>query len=287
MYRAKATGRSRHELFDADLRRQALQRLDTESALRRSMGTGDFVVHYQPEVSVASGKVVGVEALVRWHHPESGLTVPANFLPVAEETGLIVAIGEEVFAQACHQAADWRRRYGDDAPTVWVNVSARQLAHPALLDLIRKSCDAWLPAPAALGLEITETDIVPDDELSARTMRALSDLGVRLAIDDFGTGFASLNYLWRFPADVVKIDQTFVKRLDEEREATVLIHAMIQLAHSLGKTTVAEGVETEEQLSRLRRLGCDTVQGYLLARPAPAAEIDRLLGPGGMHRPAP
>jgi EAL domain-containing protein (putative c-di-GMP-specific phosphodiesterase class I) len=136
---------------------------------------------------------------------------------------------------------------------------------------------AWLPRPEALGIEITETDIVPDDDASKRSIQALVDAGVRIAIDDFGTGFASLSYLWRFPADVIKIDRSFVKRLEEEREATVLIAAMIQLAHSLGKKVVAEGVETETQLARLRRLGCDAVQGYLLARPAPAREVDSLL----------
>jgi diguanylate cyclase (GGDEF)-like protein/PAS domain S-box-containing protein len=277
MYRAKTKGRARHEQFDADLRRQALQRMETESALRRAMGLQEFVVHYQPEIDVESGQIVGVEALVRWDHPDHGLTAPANFLPVAEETGLIVAIGEQVFHQACAQAARWHERLGDRAPTMWVNVSARQLASPMLVDVVRSAVEAFLPHPSSLGLEITETDIVPDDELSKRTMEDLTELGVRIAIDDFGTGFASLSYLWRFPADVVKIDRSFVRRLEEEREATVLIAAMIQLAHSLGKTTVAEGVETQEQLQRLRRLGCDAVQGYLVGRPAPGAEIDKLL----------
>jgi diguanylate cyclase (GGDEF)-like protein/PAS domain S-box-containing protein len=278
MYRAKAKGRARHEQFDADLRRQALQRMDTESALRRGMGLQEFVVHYQPEIDVESGQVVGVEALVRWDHPDHGLTAPANFLPVAEETGLIVAIGESVFHQACVQAARWHERFGERAPTMWVNVSARQLASPMLIEVVRAAVEAYLPSPAALGLEITETDIVPDDDMSRRTMRDLTELGVRIAIDDFGTGFASLSYLWRFPAQVVKIDRSFVRRLDEEREATVLVAAMIQLAHSLGKTTVAEGVETEEQLARLRTLGCDAVQGYLLGRPAAADVIEQLLG---------
>jgi len=277
MYRAKSRGRACHEVFDADLRRQAMQRMDTESALRRGMGLQEFVVHYQPEVDMETKRVVGVEALVRWDHPDHGLTSPANFLPVAEETGLIVAIGEQVLLQACRQAAKWHEQFGPSAPTMWVNVSARQLASPVLVDVVREAVASFMPSPRKLGLEITETDIVPDDEVSRRTVQQLSDLGIRLAIDDFGTGFASLSYLWRFPADVVKIDRSFVKRLDEEREATVLIAAMIQLAHSLGKTTVAEGVETEEQLTRLHRLGCDTVQGYLLGRPAPAADIEHAL----------
>ena len=156
---------------------------------------------------------------------------------------------------------------------MWVNVSARQLAMPELVPRLRAVTEEFLPSPSCLGIEITETDIVPDDEGVQRTMRDLTDLGVRIAIDDFGTGFASLSYLWRFPADVVKIDRAFVRRLEEEREATVLIAAMIQMAHSLGKSTVAEGVETAEQLARLKRLECDAVQGYLLGRPAAGPDV--------------
>jgi diguanylate cyclase (GGDEF)-like protein/PAS domain S-box-containing protein len=276
MYRAKATGRSRHVVFDADLRRQALQRLDTESALRRGTGLREFVVHYQPEVDLTTGGVVGLEALVRWDHPDEGLTMPAAFLPVAEETGIIVTIGEQVLEQVCAHAARWRARLGRRTPTVWVNLSARQLASPALPDVLGASMAAHGLDSGAIGLEITETDIVPDDERSALTMRRLTELGHPIAIDDFGTGFASLSYLWRFPASVIKIDQAFVQRLDEGREAAALIEAMIQMAHSLGKTTVAEGVETDAHLALLRELGCDTVQGYLLGRPGPAPEVDLL-----------
>jgi diguanylate cyclase (GGDEF)-like protein/PAS domain S-box-containing protein len=273
MYRAKGRGRARHERFDSQLRAQALERLDIESALRRAVGLEEFLVHYQPEVDLDTERVVGVEALVRWDHPDKGLTSPAAFLPIAEETGLIVDIGYEVFRKAGLQYKAWHDRLGDLTPTMWVNVSSRQLAMPELVPHLRAVTEEFLPSPACLGIEITETDIVPDDERVARTMRDLTDLGVRIAIDDFGTGFASLSYLWRFPADVVKIDQTFVRRLEEEREATVLIAAMIQMAHSLGKSTVAEGVETAEQLTRLKRLECDVVQGYFLGRPAAGADV--------------
>jgi diguanylate cyclase (GGDEF)-like protein/PAS domain S-box-containing protein len=273
MYRAKARGRARHERFDAQLRAQALQRLDIESALRRALGLEEFLVHYQPEVDLDSGRAVGVEALVRWDHPDKGITSPASFLPVAEETGLIVDIGYDVFRRAGRQFEVWHERLGDRTPTMWVNVSARQLAMPELVPRLRAVTEEFLPSPTCLGIEITETDIVPDDERVQRTMGDLTDLGVRIAIDDFGTGFASLSYLWRFPADVVKIDRTFVHRLEEEREATVLIAAMIQMAHSLGKSTVAEGVETAEQLARLRRLECDVVQGYLIGRPAAGPDV--------------
>jgi diguanylate cyclase (GGDEF)-like protein/PAS domain S-box-containing protein len=273
MYRAKGRGRARHERFDARLRAQALERLDIESALRRAVGLEEFLVHYQPEVDLDTDRVVGVEALVRWDHPDKGLTSPAAFLPIAEETGLIVDIGYEVFRKAGRQFKVWHDRLGALTPTMWVNVSARQLAMPELVPRLRAVTEEFLPSPAYLGIEITETDIVPDDEGVQRTMRDLTDLGVRIAIDDFGTGFASLSYLWRFPADVVKIDRTFVRRLEEEREATVLIAAMIQMAHSLGKSTVAEGVETAEQLARLKRLECDAVQGYFLGRPTAGADV--------------
>jgi len=277
MFRAKSRGRARFEVFDADLRRQAMERLEIEGDLRRGLGEHEFVVHYQPEVSTETGEVVGLEALVRWERPGTGTRSPAAFLPVAEETGLIVPIGEAVLEQACAEATRWHAELGDRAPTVWVNVSARQLASLDLVALIDRATSEWLPSPSLLGLEITETDCVPDDEMTRRTMAALVDIGVRLAIDDFGTGYASLSYLSQFPADVVKIDQSFVRRMGEDRDATVLVKAMIDMAHSLGRKIVAEGVETEEQLARLKRLGADTVQGYLIARPQPAREIDALL----------
>lgn len=276
MYRAKSGGRNRFEMFDADLRRQALERLEIESAMRSGLEHDEFVVHYQPEIDLRTDAIVGVEALVRWERPGDGIRSPGAFLPVAEETGLIVPLGESVLRQASAEARRWYAELGDRAPTVWVNLSARQLAS---LDLIPMIEDAVrdLHRPQALGLEITETDIVPDDDLSRRTMEALVDIGVKLAIDDFGTGFASLSYLWRFPAHVVKIDQSFVRKLEDDRDAYVLVKAMIDMAHSLEKTIVAEGVETQEQLDVLRGLGADTVQGYFLGRPQPASQIDDLL----------
>jgi diguanylate cyclase (GGDEF)-like protein/PAS domain S-box-containing protein len=277
MYRAKANGTSGHELFDEELRHLAVRRLETESALRRSLGLHQFRVHFQPELSIATNRVVGFEALVRWAHPVEGLVSPAAFLPVAEETGLIVPIGVEVLRQACAEASSWHRGATGEVPTVWVNVSARQLADPGLLRMVNHAIDEWLPGPRALGLEITETDVVPDDDRSRRNVTALKNLGVQIAIDDFGTGFASLAYLWRFPADVIKIDQSFVARLGDDPDATVLVRAMIDMAHSLGKSIVAEGVETEGQLTVLRGLGCDSVQGYFVHRPMPAAELAPLL----------
>ncbi|MEA3019522.1 MAG: hypothetical protein QOI47_1046, partial [Actinomycetota bacterium] len=277
MYRAKTNGRSRIEVFDAALRRQAIDRLEIEAEVRSGIAQSEFVAHYQPEIEIATGAIVGLEALVRWERSGGDVRSPDSFLPVAEETGLIVPIGETVLEQACAEAARWRTVLGDQAPIVWVNLSARQLASLDLVPMVDNAVRTHLSGPGALGLEITETDVVPDDDMSRRTVAALVDMGVRLAIDDFGTGFASLSYLWRFPAHVVKIDQSFVRRMGEDREATILVKAMIDMAHSLGKTIVAEGVETDEQLARLERLGADTAQGYLLGRPQPARSIDALL----------
>jgi EAL domain-containing protein (putative c-di-GMP-specific phosphodiesterase class I) len=245
--------------------------------MRAGIDDAEFVVHYQPEIDVMTREIVGLEALVRWERPGEGIRSPAAFLPIAEETGLIVRLGESVLHQACAEATRWHARLGDRAPTVWVNISARQLASIDLVAMVEHAVRELLPGPRALGLEITETDIVPDDDISRHTMAAFVDMGVKLAIDDFGTGFASLSYLWRFPADVVKIDQSFVRRLEDDGDARILVKAMIDMAHSLGKKIVAEGVETEEQLALLADLGADTVQGYLLARPQPASSIDLLL----------
>ena len=273
LYEAKGQGRGRAEVFDANLRRQAMARLDTESALRRAVREHEFVVHFQPEVDLETERVVGMEALVRWQLPDGALVAPDEFLPVAEETGLIVPIGEAVLEVACREAARWHADSPGRAPRLWVNVSARQLAAPNLVATLAAAIERWLPHPSCLGIEITESDLVPDDARVRAAIRALDELGVCIAIDDFGTGYASLAYLWRFPADVVKIDRSFVQRLGEEREATVIIASIVQLSRSLGRTTVAEGVETPEQLARVKRLGCDQAQGYLLGRPAAAVEL--------------
>ena len=275
MHRAKERGRARVELFADDLHAMAVERLAIESDLRTGLAERQFVVHYQPEIELASDRIVGLEALVRWERIGDP-RAPDAFLPVAEETGLIVPLGESVLTQACAEASRWHARLGLAAPTVWVNISARQLSSHDLVDTVERALST-LPTVSILGLEVTETDIIPDDDTSRRVMDALVELGVKLAIDDFGTGFASLSYLWRFPAQVVKIDQSFVRLMTDDDDARVLVRAMIDMAHSLGKTIVAEGVEHPTQLDQLRALGADTAQGFLLARPQPASAIDTLL----------
>lgn len=275
LYRAKKAGRARHELFDADLRRQAKERVSTESSLRRALEESELLLHYQPIISLDTGEVTGVEVLMRWETPTGELLKPQDFMAVAEESGLIVPIGITMLDQACTRAGNWRKRM-PGSPTLWVNLSARQLTAPGFIQSVSESIDSWLPSPEALGFEVTECDLDPSDELVENVVRELSEIGVRIAIDDFGTGYASLSYLWRFPADVIKIDQSFVARLGEDREATVIVSAMTQLARSLGKEVVAVGVETDNQLSRLRRIGCDGAQGHLFASPAPAEIIEQL-----------
>jgi diguanylate cyclase (GGDEF)-like protein/PAS domain S-box-containing protein len=273
MYRAKERGKGRYEIFDEAMRADAVARLETESALRRALERGELLLHYQPAVDLATGAIRGLEALVRWQHPTRGLLAPAAFLPLAEETGLIVPIGEWVLREACTEAARW-----PEGLALSVNLSARQLAQPDLVATVRRALAETGTDPAMLCLEITESAVMESGAATTAQLRALKSLGVRLAIDDFGTGFSSLAHLRRFPVDMLKIDGTFVAGLGREPQDASIAAAVISLAHALGLSTVAEGVETEQQLDVLRRLGCDLGQGHLFARPQPAAEALRLVG---------
>jgi diguanylate cyclase (GGDEF)-like protein/PAS domain S-box-containing protein len=273
MYRAKERGKGRYEIFDEAMRADAVARLETESALRRALERSELLLHYQPEVDLAGGEIKGFEALVRWDHPTRGLLGPAAFIPLAEETGLIVGIGEWVLREACAEAATWPQPL-----RLSVNLSARQLAQPDLVATIRRALAETGIDPANLCLEITESAVMASGAATTAQLRALKSLGVRLAIDDFGTGFSSLVHLRRFPVDVLKIDATFIAGLGSEPQDASIAAAVISLAHALDLTTVAEGIETDEQLRILRGLGCDRGQGHLFAHPAPAAEALRLVG---------
>ncbi|HEX6311247.1 MAG TPA: EAL domain-containing protein [Acidimicrobiia bacterium] len=278
MYRAKERGRDRCEVYDDELRRRAVHRLDTETALHRALEREEFFVLYQPEMSVRDGTIVAVESLVRWRHAELGTIPPAEFITIAEETGLIVPIGAWVLRRACEQAARWRADLPHGrAPLISVNLSARQVADPGLADMVAGHlADTGLPA-SALRLEITENVLMDDSRAPTETLMALRDLGVHLGIDDFGTGYSSLSYLQRFPVDTLKIDRSFVAGLGEEAESTAIVAAVILLAHSMGLTATAEGVESEVQLGELRRLGCDHAQGNLLAEPRTGDAVADLL----------
>jgi diguanylate cyclase (GGDEF)-like protein/PAS domain S-box-containing protein len=278
MYSAKERGRSRYTIFDGAMRLRGAERLETETALRRAIERGELRLHYQPEVDLATGGAVGVEALVRWAHPERGLVAPGEFIPVAEDTGLIVPIGEWVLREACRQAHAWQGEYGDEPLRMAVNLSGRQLADENLHDAVAGAlADADLP-PDLLCLEITESAVTEDPARAQATLRALKRLGVRLAIDDFGVGFSSLSQIRELPpVDVIKIDRSFIAGLGRNQEDEAIVASVISLAQSLEVETIGEGVETAEHARRLLELGCDHAQGFHFARPAPAVEAGKLL----------
>lgn len=285
MYQAKAEGRARYRLFEPSMNARAARRLDAENRLRKSIEREELVVHYQPKVALGSGEVVGFEALVRWADPERGLVPPSEFIPLAEETGLIVPMGEWVLRQACRQAATWRRERPGDAPVVvWVNLSPRQFHRADVVGQVSSVLEETGVDPRCLGLEITESVVMDGAEATIETLRRLRALGVRLAIDDFGKGYSSLGYVKRFPVDVLKIDCSFVEGLREHPEDLAIVQAVITLGQSLGMKVVAEGVETVEQLDVLRGLGCDYGQGYHFARPMPGEEATAFLATHGDFR---
>jgi EAL domain-containing protein (putative c-di-GMP-specific phosphodiesterase class I) len=259
------------------MRTEALDHLETQSALHRALERDELRVFYQPVVDLVSGAVTGVEALVRWEHPQHGLVSPASFIPLAEETGLIVPIGAWVLDQAMVQAARWRERSWGRSLTVNVNLSARQLRQPALIPGLMASLLASGTDPSQLCLELTETTFMEDARSHREVLDGIRGLGVGLAIDDFGTGYSSLTYLKRLPVSVLKIDQAFVRGLGKDASDTAIVKSVIDLAHALGLVVVAEGVEEGDQVAHLRKLGCDQAQGYFFARPQSPEDLERLL----------
>ena len=273
MYRSKARG-SRYEVFSGGMGAHALRRFERENDIRRAIEREEFVVFYQPKINLASGTLHGFEALVRWEHPERGLVSPAEFVPLAEESDLIVRIGRWVLEESCRCARVWQNLYGAQAPAVGVNLSAKQFRHPKLAELVGAVLEETGLDPDALLLEITESAVMEDAELSEATLRELNGLGVRVAIDDFGTGYSSLAYLQRFPLDMLKIDRSFVNEIGEDPKATAIIGTVCALGQSLEMQVLAEGIETAGQLERLRALGCELGQGYYFSRPMPRKEAE-------------
>jgi diguanylate cyclase (GGDEF)-like protein len=278
MYRAKARGRGGYEIYDEAMRDRATARLRTENQLAHAITNGELRLAYQPIVALGSGETVGVEALVRWEHPERGTVAPLDFIPIAEDTGLIVSIGEWVLAEACRQHAAWRQSR-PDAPPLWmaVNLSARQVALPNLARVVADALRDNAMDPAHLRLELTESSLMEDPEVALTTMNALRDLGVQLVLDDFGTGYSSLAYVQRFPIAVLKIDRSFVANLGEESPGAAIVAAVVNMAKGLRIDVVGEGVETEAQAAALQALGCQYAQGYLYGRPMPAEDLRPLL----------
>lgn len=278
MYRAKEGGKARYAVFDTAMRTRAVSLLRLETDLRRAVEQGEFVVYYQPIVWLASGRVVGFEALVRWQHPERGLVAPKGFIELAEETGLIAPIGFYVLREACHQTALWRSRFPDHRPlTVSVNLSAVQLARPDLPEQVAGVLEEAGLDGHDLCLEITESAIMGDEEAAAAVFPRLKKMGVRLHVDDFGTGYSSLGALHRYPVDALKIDRSFVSRMGEKGENAEIVRTISTLAHQLGVNVVAEGVETHAQLEQLRAMGCDRAQGYQFSRPLPSEAAEAVL----------
>ena len=275
MYRAKNAGKNSLQCFAPEME-QVNHRLELENHLHRALERNELDIFYQPLFETATGALVSMEALLRWRHPRLGLVPPNQFIPIAEETGLIVPIGNWVMQQACRQLREWQTAGGIPGK-VSVNVSAVQFTRTDFVDVVSSILAETGLQPAALQLEITESVVMRDIDISARQMAELRDLGVSIAIDDFGTGYSSLSYLQRLPVDYVKIDQSFVREIVDGMVPPRLVQAIVMMAHGVGMKVTAEGVETEQQLAALRQLGCDQVQGYLLGRPVPRPDAARLL----------
>ena len=282
MYHAKDEGGNNFQFYSTEMNAQSFKHLVLENALRRAIERDELRLHYQPQVDLRSGRMVGAEALVRWQHPELGLVSPADFIPLAEETGLIVPIGEWVLRQACAQARAWQDA-GLPPLRVAVNLSARQFRQKNLLDVITTALQHANLEPKWLEVEVTESLVMGDVNRTIDVLRGLERMGVSVAVDDFGTGYCSLSYLRRLPIDVIKIDRSFIEHIPDNPDDVAIATAIIALAKSLQLTTVAEGVETQAQLNFLRQHGCDTAQGYYYSRPLPPEDFVRFLGPGPLQ----
>jgi len=280
MYHAKegGTGNS-YVLYTPSLHDRTYKRLSMEGKLRKALDRGEFILHFQPQVSLTSGEITGIEALVRWMDPERGLLSPGEFIPVAEDTGLILALGEWILRSACMAHKGWEER-GLNPPVVAVNLSLRQFRQADFVGTVARILKELLLDPQCLELELTESILMEDAEATIDILRALKELGIRLTIDDFGTGYSSLEYLRRMPIDMLKIALPFVRDITKSPDDTSIVTAIINMAHCLGLEVIAEGVETAEQLAILRTLGCDKAQGFLISRPLPPGEMEELLKKG-------
>jgi diguanylate cyclase (GGDEF)-like protein len=276
MYRAKEKGKNNYQFYSAEIDNHSVERLSLESGLRRALERDEFTLHYQPKVNIASGLITGMEALLRWQHPELGSIAPGRFIPIAEENGLILPIGAWVLRTACSQNRAWQRQGVRRFP-VAVNLSPRQFAGESLVDDVKSALDESGLAPSDLELEITESMVMNNPEQAVKLLQQLKKLGIRVAIDDFGIGYSSLAYLKRFPIDSVKVDRSFVEDIPEDENSMAIAQAVIAMAHSLRLKVVAEGVESEGQLSFLRGEGCDEIQGYYFSAARAASEISQIM----------
>ncbi|TDG31360.1 GGDEF domain-containing protein [Paracraurococcus ruber] len=281
LYAAKQRGRNTHVVYDATMAQALEERRLIEVAMRRALFAGEFALAYQPQVDLRSRRIIGFEALARWTHPERGVVSPEIFIPIAEESGLIVELGEWVLRRACADAAPW-----DPAITVAVNVSSQQFHEERFLATVREALeDSGLP-PGRLELEVTESAMLHDSEKMLAVLNSLRAMGVRLSMDDFGTGYCALNYLQKFPFDKIKIDQSFVRNLGSKEESDAIVRAVASLGVSLGIKTIAEGIETQDQADLVLDAACGEGQGYLFSRPVPVGMVPELLAAQREAHPA-
>jgi predicted signal transduction protein with EAL and GGDEF domain len=278
MYTAKANGKGCIEIFEPGMHHRAVDRLAIRGDLERAVEQGEIDIAYQPIVRLIGGEVVGFEALARWNHPERGPISPAEFVPIAEDTGVILPLGTLVLQRACQQLARWLSANPEAGWRMSVNLSARQVLAPDLEEVVRDAADAAGIEPQSLVLELTESVLLADSELVLRRLQHLKDLGVQIAIDDFGTGYSSLSYLQRVPFDILKIDRAFVSALRHEAPDATLVRTIMDLSRTLGRTAIAEGIEEPIELEGLLELGCELGQGHHFGRPASAAALERELG---------
>jgi EAL domain-containing protein (putative c-di-GMP-specific phosphodiesterase class I) len=281
LYAAKAAGKKRYVLFRPEMQEAIRHHHQLKEELRSAIGTDEFFLVYQPIFDLRHMHLIGVEALLRWRHPRRGVVGPDDFIPILEESGMIVEVGRWVLSEACRQARIWQDR--GHPLTVSVNVSGRQLENDCLVGDVRRALDQAGLDPQALTVEITETSLMRDTALAVSQLATLRQLGIRLAIDDFGTGYSSLAYLQRFPVDCLKIDRSFISGMMTSSEGEALVHTLVRLGKTLNLETLAEGIERPAQLARLQAEGCDSGQGFLFARPLAPSEIERFLEPGRLE----
>jgi EAL domain-containing protein (putative c-di-GMP-specific phosphodiesterase class I) len=276
MYHAKKLGRNTFQFFAPAMNAFARERLEMESALHSALRNGEFELYFQPKVDIRSGHISSAEALIRWNHPKRGLVMPGDFIPLAEETGIILQIGEWVLYEACRRARTWHDRGFTDF-RIAVNLSAQQFRHDNLVEIVKAALAQVQLDARFLELELTETAVMQDAEKSATTLRRLSDLGVCISVDDFGAGYSSLSYLRRFPLDTLKIDRAFISEIARCDDDAQIVRAIVSLAHSLRLAVIAEGVETADQLDFLREVGCDEYQGYYCSAPVTAQRFEVIM----------